>query len=287
MPLQEGQVQIRDLVMGAGTRFRMMNEFNPFGIQIRAAGSGERAWNHGSWSGAEWAQERVVPMRILIIDEVAQNTAGWMLSRHELAAAFRPIGDAVTDVDLRFKLGGVEYLLRGRPRMLEPSTTHIGRGHGFVDAAFVALDPLIYAGTESSVSTGLTAFTGGLTVSVTVPFSVDATQTSGIASLINEGTADTALLLKIDGPVVQPRVTVERADGVVQTLRFNLTLNTGEWLDVDTAAKTVLQNGTVNRRGLTAGDFPTLPTGTHTLRFAAGDYNASALVTARWRNAYW
>ncbi|MGH3679083.1 MAG: phage distal tail protein [Natronosporangium sp.] len=283
MPLREGQVQIRDLVMGVGTRWRMMNDFNPFALQVRAAGAGERAWGHGSWSGAEWAAERVVPMRVLIIDEGQPDTAGWMAARHKLAAAFRPVGDVVENVELRFALGGAEHVMFGRPRMTEASTIHIAHGHGFADCAFVALDPLIYSGEEASAAMGLPSFTGGLTVPVTVPITVNATQVGGFADLANLGTADTGLALRIDGPAEQPLVLLVTG-GVTKTLRFNTDLAAGQWLDVDTAARTVLLNGVTSLRGKVSGDFPLLPGGAHRVEFRG---SGTGTLTVRHRSAWW
>lgn len=291
MALLEGQWQIRTLVIGDGTDYRLMHTSNPFDLNVRADQGGARAWNHGSWSGAEWASERVVPMRILVRDEAALTVAGWREARHTLAAAFAPVGDSGEQVELRFNVGGTEYMLFGRPRMVEFDTRLIGTGQSFVNAGFVAQDPRIYSGTESTTQTGLPTQSGGLTVPLTVPFTVDGVLTGGSTALLNEGTTDTGLTLRIDGPVIQPTVVVQQPAGDTQQITFDLDLAAGQFLNISTAARTALLNGLpqANQRGRAIWDIDPYPLqpGTSTLRYLAGGFNATTQITARWRSAYW
>lgn len=290
MPLANGQVQVRSLIMGPGTTYEILRGFNPFTRNVRADQGDSRAWNNGSWSGVEWMDEAVVPLYIAVDGgEAGGANGGWLAAHQQLMSAFRPVGEAAEDVELRFAIAGQEFVMYGRPRMVEPDLTTIGSGLTVTQAAFVALDPLIYA--ADAVTVGpihLPVFTGGLVVPYTVPFSIDAVATSGFADITNTGTADTALTIRIDGPVIDPRVTMQLADGTVQTLVIDLELTAGQWLDIDAQQKTVLLNGTSSRRGQTSGDWPTLPTGgPHRLLFRAGDYNDQATLTATFRPAYW
>jgi hypothetical protein len=278
--------------MGPGTPYRVLHPSNPFLRQARSDQGGPRAWNHGSWSGAEWQAEAVVPLR-LHARAASRDLAGGLELRHEVAAAFAAVGDSGETVALRFVLGGREHVMFGRPRMSEPELATVGLvdGEFFVSCAFVAQDPRIYAGELSEVSTGLPTQTGGLTLPFTVPFTIPGVLTGGREDLLNEGTADAALLLRVDGPVTDPRIALQRPDGDVQTIRFDLTLAAGQWLDIDTASRTALLNGLpeANQRGRAAWDidpYP-LPPGTSVLRFAASSHNDEALLTARWRSAWW
>lgn len=291
MALAEGQWQVRDLVLGPGTDYRLLDTTNPFDLAVRADQGGPRAWAHGSWSGAEWATERVVPIRLLVRDPANLTSAAWLAARHQLAAAFAPVGDSAEQVPLRFVIAGQEYILFGRPRLAEFDATLIGTGQSFVNAGFVAQDPRIYAGVESTAQTGLPTQTGGLTAPLTVPFTVDGVLTGGRVDLLNEGTTDTALTLRIDGPVISPTVVVQQPGGAVQQIRFDLTLATGQWLDISSASRTALLNGLpqANQRGRAVWDldpFPLQP-GTSTLRFLAGGFNETAEITATWRSAFW
>ncbi|MGH9250260.1 MAG: phage distal tail protein [Acidimicrobiales bacterium] len=279
-PTQDGQASVNGLLMGRDTSYKLLS-FNPWTKNVRAEQQAERAWNHGSWSGPEWAEAAVVPMRVL---PRGVDAASWLGLHQQLIAAFRP---SHVDVELRFMVGGTEYLMRGRPRMVEPAAVMIGTGQVFTQCAFLALDPRIYSAAEHTGSIGLPSSTGGLTIAVTVPFTVPAVVTAGRATLTNAGTEATGLLLRVDGPVASPRVTLTGPDGP-QALIFNLTLTTGQWLDVDTAARTVYINGTSSRRGLTAvvGDWPLLPPGPWELAFDAAAFDAAAQLSWTFRDAW-
>lgn len=282
MPLTEGQVQVGSLVMGNDTDYRML-EFNPWLRTVRADQGEARAWNHGSWSGAEWTEEAVVPM---VIRVNGTDAATWLALHQQLAAAFAAASD---DVELRWVTGSVEYLMRGRPRLVEPTIRALARGSIVTKAGFVATDPSIYSGELHTVTLTLPIVTGGLTVPITVPFTIGATVQSGRTQVTNDGTQTTGLTLRIDGPVVEPRISV-LANGITTTLTVFLTLVAGQWLDIDTAAKTVYLNGTASRRGNASSnrvDWPLLPPeGTWDLAFDASTYEASAQLTASWRDAW-
>jgi hypothetical protein len=287
MPLLDNQFQIRDLVLGPGTHYRVLDSTNPFQRQARSTGSGPRAWAHGSWAGSEWYDEVVIPIRIVIIED--ENNS-WLDLHFALSDAFRPIEDG-GDVDLRFAFDGREFLMRGRPRECRPAMDLIGTGAAFVECIFVATDPFIYDGNLSEVvDITLPEYVGGFTLPVTVPFVVSGTTVGGEASLTSTGTREASLVFRIDGPVPNPKIILERNDGRIQTLTFNLTLQDNEYLIVDTAARSVLLNGTTSRRGQTAtepaGEFPMLPPGTSVVRFRADDNNQDARLSVSWRNTW-
>lgn len=286
MPLADGQVQIRDLVMGCGTVYEVTG-FNPWSRSARTSAAGERPWNHGGWSGAEWLDETIVPMRVYVRPP-EKTPQVWLPLHQALMAAFEPVGDAGQDVELRFAVAGSEFVMFGRPRQVEPDTgeLRVHRGRSWSSAAFVALDPRIYSGVEQSAQLGLPTFTGGLTAPIVAPFTVDGVMVGGRVTVANDGLADTPLSLRIDGPAVTPSVTLQRPDGLIQTLTVLFDLAAGQWLDIDTGSHAVLLNGVANRRGNVAGEFPILPPGTSTLRFNAADFDAAAELTARWRHAW-
>jgi hypothetical protein len=284
MPLAEGQIQVRDLVMGPGTPYEILSETNPFIRNVRADQSGKRAWGHGSWSGVEWMDEAVVPLMVLT---EGATTAEWLASHQTLAAAFRPVGESTSDVEMRFCLGGTEYVMYGRPRTVEPQIRSL-IGTIVTKLAFVATDPLIYQGNPvASAPIHLPTYSGGLTVPMTVPFTVTGVATAGFASVTNVGTVDVGLTLRIDGPVPSPNVTLKRNDGSIQRLTFDIELAENEWLDVDTKKRVVLLNGATSRRGQASGQWPIVPPGTHELRWSSPTYNPDATLTPLVRGAWW
>lgn len=290
MPLSEGQVQVRDLVMGPGTLYDLQADFNPLVHQVRANQGGPRAWNHGSWSAAEWQEEVDVPIR-MIVNGADRDKPSWLAANQAGAAAFAAIGDLGEQVELRFNIGGGEYLMFGRPRLWEPDLDTIDVGYAYTRAGFTAQDPRIYAGTESTAQTGLPVQSGGFTVPLTVPFTVDGVLSGGRADMVNEGRTATGLQVRIDGPVARPTVVVQQPTGEVQRIRFQLDLGVNQWLDVDTAARVALLNGLpqANQRGRAIWDidpYPLLP-GSSVLRYLAGSFNETTEITATWRSAWW
>jgi len=152
-------------------------------------------------------------------------------------------------------------------------------------ATFAAPDPVKLSVAEHT--TGLVPLpitTGGLTWPVTWGISWPSTTVVGTALLTNSGSVDTGLIVRIFGPVEQPRFSLAR-DTDVQSLEFNLDLDAGQWLTIDTKAHTVLLNDTVSRRGLTAGTFPILSPGTSELSWNASTYESTARISATWRDA--
>jgi len=286
MALADCQWRIRDLIAGPGTPWTVLHPTNPFQLQVRADQHAARAWNHGSWSGAEWVDERVIPVR-LHGHAPSRDWSGAVELIQQLNAAFAAVGDTAEDVELRYSLGGTEYVLRGRPRMSEPELSNAVRGHVWASCAFIALDPLIYSGAEESGSIGLPQFDGGLTVPLTVPFTVDGVMVDGRDTLTNDGTAPTPLALRIDGPAIRPRVTIQHPDGDIETLRVMFDLSAGQWLDIDTGSHAVLLNGTTNRRGQVSGEFPRLRPGGSTIRFNASAFSAAAQLSWAYRHAWW
>lgn len=297
--LNEPSVSLNGLQFGPGTPYAVV-EFNPFNLRARAT-SHPRAWNHGAWSGAEWAEEVLVPLILTVRPERDEPDCltspdaedAWAELHLALSAAFAPIGDRVGESELKFTLGSREYVMFGRPRVVEPDTRNLWRiARTNTRLVFAALDPRKYSADETTESIGLAQQMGGLTVPFTVPFVVDGFLVGGSLELVNEGTAPASLFIRIDGPVTNPRVILRLPNGDIQEIDFfNLTIPSGQWVEINTASGTVLLNGlpgsSVRGRVIWEVDpYPLLP-GTTTLRFQAEDFNDSALLTVTYRSAWW
>lgn len=281
MALQDGQLSIRGLVMGKDTPYQVF-DFNPWTRQARAESTG-RAWAHGAWSGAEWQGEAIVPIRVSLTAP-SRHGSEWLRLHQQLVAAFRPVGDSGEEVELRWRIGEQEYVLFGRPRSAEVQvdSLRVPYGQSRTAFAFAALDPLIYSGTESSTVLSLPTYDGGLTVALTPPVTVDATAVGGTANLTNIGTAPAPLHIRLDGPLEQPWIAVQDEAGNSVLLRFDITLLSGQWLDVDTGERTVLIQGLQSRRGVVSGEWPLLPPGdAREVEFRASAGSGTATVTHR------
>lgn len=94
-----------------------------------------------------------------------------------------------------------------------------------------------------SADTGTSA---GLTFSVIFPVTWPAGTQAGLAELASDSTLDVFPVLRMYGPCTGPQVTLENTS---ETLKFlsSLVLSAGEYVEVDTEARTALLNGTVSR----------------------------------------
>lgn len=283
MPLTEGQVQVGSLLMGPGTRYEVLATFNPWIRTVRTPATGDRSWAHGSWSGAEWAPESVVPIPVMVRG-ATDSVAGWMECHKALAAQFAAVGTN-GDMELRWCLGDQEYVMFGRPRMSEPDPVTIGLGYARTQCAFACQDPFIYAGEETVVGPITPpSYVGGWSLPFTFPFTIGSTLTGGEATLTNEGTVEAGMVLRVDGPCKDPVVTVTQGS-TVTALTVSTTVASGDYLEIDTSARTVFYNGTTNQRGYAYGDFPLAPVGSSTIRYRVSEGAGSLTVT--FRSAWW
>lgn len=288
------QVQLRDLTMGPGTDYEVLEDFNPFNATVRADKSGPRAWNHGDWSGVEWNRREAVPIP-LYISASDSATVEDRLAR--LRKAFTAVGETAADVEMRFRFDGREYLTFVRPRRLEPGLSLMYDGQVVARGVVQPLDPRIYSADESvSGEVPLPTQTGGLAIrgnagGVTVPFTVQGRTVGGEIQMTNEGTADASARFRIHGPALEPSIVLVRPDGTSQSVRYPKMLRANEWLDIDSEQRTALLNGEpfASVRGNTIWDLDPYPLveGTTLARFRAADVNDEATLQAWWRSAWW
>lgn len=95
-------------------------------------------------------------------------------------------------------------------------------------------------------------------------------------SIVNEGNYNSPPIVRIYGPVTNPRVELSNWEGKepsepVEEMSFVITLQAGEVLEINVKEKTVLLNGAVSRRGTMTfqSDWFTLRPGVSTIRYSA------------------
>lgn len=144
---------------------------------------------------------------------------------------------------------------------------------------FLCEDPRRF-GDEMTATTGLPSTSGGLTVPLTVPFSIGATSVSGVVGLTNPGDATGPVTLRIDGPVTGPVVT-HVGSGKQLAFSSSLALGDGEWLLVDMDAHTALANGTASRGNtITSRGWSGFTPGDNSWAFSAAAGSGQLTVTA-------
>jgi hypothetical protein len=240
--------------------------------------SGDRANDHGSWDATEYYGPR------------SANLTG---------KAYAPDHTALHRAEARFKAAvGMRLLVRhvepgfDRQAMFRRSGevlwTEITDTIAQFSAPLWARDPRAYSTALQTASTPFPSSSGGLTLPMTLPFSIDATSVAGTLSLFNEGLGDDVYAMptfRIDGPVVNPTIL---NDDTGQAMHLDLTIAGGEWVTINTATGQVLGNGQVGapRRAQWWGDWFGLRPGPNNLRFIGDSAGAGALLTATWRHAW-
>jgi len=278
-----GQISLtRDgqtLLLHHGTVYRV-NEFEPFERGVRADQTGSIAWGDGDWSGAEWRTGADIRLKLGI------HTSSWsdlMNAWWPLDAACAPVRTG-PEVEIRWNAAGTEYLMYARPRGARLKNERGRTGKAWVEARFACPDPAIYSAEEHSVEMGMLHRIGGTSIPFTVPLTLYSIVDDGEADLVNAGPSPARLLLRIDGPATRPYITLATPTGA-QVLFLDTVLGEGEWLDIDTATKSVVLNGSISRLRDAWGDWPLL-TGSGLIRFQAETYEPDARLTVRWRDTY-
>lgn len=294
MALDPCQVQLSrasgSLLMGPGTPYTVLPEFDPWSKTNRAPQSEPRSHAHGSLLGTEWVDEVVVLLPLSVYRNGAA-TSEWMTAHDDLAAAFAGVGASGELCELSFEWGGREFVMFGRPRQVQVSSENASVGKSVAQCAFVAADPRRYSASLTSLSTGLAVQSGGLTLPLTMPFTIDGVLTGGEVTIPNGGSTDLPITVRIDGPVVEPGVVVRLDDGPVQ-VRFDLTLRSGQWLEISSVNRQALLNGLESsnqRPRAVVWDLPKfpIPPGGADVRFTAGVYDPAAEMTVDARAAAW
>lgn len=146
-----------------------------------------------------------------------------------------------------------------------------------------APDPRKYA-TPVETSVGLPASVGGLSFPVAFPADFGLSS-GGSVTVTNAGTVRTWPVLRLAGPLVNPRV-INPATG--DELHVTATIPAGQYIDIDTSARTVLLNGTASRRAAVtvAGEWLPVAPGVSSFRFGSDVYDPSALLTVAVRSAW-
>lgn len=169
-------------------------------------------------------------------------------------------------------------------RLSGKSAINTVRQSGLTEFAFelIAADPVKYAVDPMERTDGstedVTITSGSASIGRGYPRNYDTSTdnlreygTTGAPNSVqtrNEGNYSTPPVLRIDGPVTNPRIELVETG---QLMEFLTSLQLGEYLLIDVKEKTVLLNGATSRRGtMTFGsDWFMLPPGVSTLKMSA------------------
>lgn len=146
-------------------------------------------------------------------------------------------------------------------------------------------DPTIYASASQTVVATLPpAATTGRAYNKLYPLSYGGTSASGLINVTNGGNKPAPAVLSMTGPVTNPQIISDTAGANIKIL---ISLSVSDVLTVDLGKRTVVLNGTGNRRNLWApgSTWFLLQPGVNQLRYNASTQTASQL-SITWKDAY-
>lgn len=243
--------------------------------EVRLTGS-DRAQDHGQFDGPSW-----LASRIITVQGEAQA-----LDKPSALLAADIVSSVCSDPTQLYTLQVTEP---GRPtRRASVRLNAATKVSDLTDTSFAwqiqfkAPDPRRYDATETVLTLyPPTGADGGLSVPVTVPFSIATSGvSSSMATVTNAGTVACRPVVTLAGPLVDPQIANVTAG---RTLSLTITLVAGDTLILDFDRRSVLLNGTASRSSTITASAAwwELPPGGSDLVFTAGGGSGSATVRFR------
>jgi hypothetical protein len=158
---------------------------------------------------------------------------------------------------------------------------HVSPIIGRWSITLTAPDPLLY-GPPSFTSTALSGSAGGTGLTFALAFPLDFGTapgvTPGVVEVPNAGTETYWPRIRIDGPVPNPKVTVNETGDFV---RLGFTLSASQWVDVDCGNRRVLLNGqsSITRYVTFSGNWLAIPPGGASMSITADAADPAAALS--------
>jgi hypothetical protein len=154
-------------------------------------------------------------------------------------------------------------------------------------------DPVSYDTSQSSITLTPTGLTGvGRTYSLIFPRVYPTATGSSPGVAVSNGTYKTWPIYRIYGPCTNPQVQSVPANGLQSGLVvLNLTIASGQYVEIDTLARTVMLGGPTGSSRYNTVNFPQtvwapLQPGNNTITFTAGAASNPCSLTTLWSDAF-
>ena len=277
------QIELDGLLLGAGTPYNLVSIDGLAVPPVRTSDSTLQR-RHGVAAGDDFVGGRGVVIGVeLLANGVDEDIDAIASALQDVLVPGK--SDVVLEFQLPGRAGGGRRRITCRPRA-HADPHDLRRAHGIPTflVEFFAPDPRIYDATPGSVTTNLPTSGSGSSFPWTFPVNFGGTTDSGSVVVTNEGNFDALPVFRIDGPVVNPEIENVTTG---ETLSLTIDVDAADFLEIDTAAPSVLLNGTASRfpNVSTASVFPRLAPGDNELRFRATTDTAATLKTD-WRSAW-
>lgn len=249
-----------------------------------------RVRGHGDHVGDLYSQARIVTVTGKIADVDQRDALAEALRRR---STVRSALDDLTIETLGQRLTAQARVLR---RSLAVGETY-AVGEVPFSLQFRCPDPLRY-GPAKTASTGLPTAGGGMAYPLTYPLTYGSPGASGQIVLTNTGDADAGIVFDVVAGATTGLPFGWEVSAAGQRITYPTAVPPGQDIAVDTAAGTVLAEGTADRAGeLTNSDWLLVPAadpdtglpGTLTVQFTSlgGTYDPGTLLTATWKDTTW
>lgn len=250
------------------------------GVTVRTSDDNRTA-RHGMFAGRDLRGGRTIVVQVEIA--APGDAAAFATLVAGFAAAFAP---GQSEGPFGFQVpgiaGGSSCVVYARPRRIAlPVDLSYYNKIPIATVELFATDPLLYSAAATTAGIAITAAAGGFVWPFPWPLVwIGASATAVVVT--NAGTAAVEPLVRFRGPLLNPKITNVN---VGLTFGLGLSIDPGDYVDVDMANRTVLLNGTANRYPsiTTAGWWSLLP-GNNSITLAADGGTGTADLT--WRSAW-
>lgn len=282
--LQEWQLEVDGLLIGGGTPYVLT------GLTVDGPEATVQDQRRPRADGILFGRDTVTGTKLTVELLVqAADAAAALAAESALATVWSGDGVRFTPgatQTLRYRMPGfATRRVTGRCREFAVSTRkNLVFGKLPVTARFQCRDHLFYDDAEQLERLDQVAVTSsGLVEPLVEPLSTEPFgERPGF--VINTGEAATPVRVTFHGPSTSPSLLLVATGEVI---KLDASIVAGDFVEVDTLAKTVLRGGVANVAGsLTRSSrFWQLPPGTSELRYQAIDPTGSSFVEVRWRDA--
>ena len=236
----------------------------------------------GLAAGYDYLRGRTVQ---ILLDVTGQDVAQFNAAMDALSQAFVVGGQ--TELPLTFQIigiaGGNLARVNCRTRKFSPigvTEDWINNGSASeVAIELYATDPRKFSDAATTVSLSVSAALGGFTFPITFPLTFGAGGSSGLVAVTNLGNAPSPPTFRIYGPITNPSL---RNETTGEQISLNLTIASGEYVDIDVKNSSVLLNGTANRySSLSVAQWWNVQPGVNQIRYSASSGSSTVDMTFR------
>ena len=281
---EDWQMEFRETLLGSGTSFDIVSVEGLLDLPDLQTSDRLRLRRHGLYPGDDFVATRAVTVAFEVD---APEVADLNTTMSTLLELTRPgLEESPLSLQIPGVAGGGLRRVNVRPRRrVVPVNLDFFYGLPIVTIQFVATDPRIYDGTPWLVLTALPSGGGGLLFPATPPLTFVASSDTGDVNAENDGTFPVSPIIRIDGPITDP--TIENLEAG-KTIELSIVVASGDYLLIDTEARSVMLNGTASRYSeLTAtSEWWALEPGSNTIRFRSSTNTEDAVLSLSYRSAW-